>query len=259
MRNKNVPVILSAVGLTALSLSASAQVTLSDGQLQGLDYTTSGNAFNGVFPSAQYVPTGPTTGYADLTSPDGNNGPTWAMVSVPNGYDGVQLGTLASLDAAGAAGQVGFDLSKLTGLGGNSAFWEITLTDPTTGTPFTLVSIGADPDKPGGVPFIGENYYNEGNSMMAYTSPQLGNVQALWSVVEGYTPDGSGTPDLGTWDVQSVGVEIGIWGSTAAGEAQIDSFTLPGTYNAPDAGSTLSLLGICFGALAGLHRRLNRA
>jgi len=252
---KKTTLVLSVAGFTALSLSVSAQVTLSGSQLGGLDYTTSGDSFNGVFPSAQYVATPP--GYADLTTPDGNNAPSWALVSVPNGYDGVQLGTLSSLDTAGAAGEVGFDLSKMTGVNGNSAFWVVTLLDPTTHVPVELISIGADPQKPGGVPLIGENYFNQADSTMAYTSPELGNVQALWSVVEGYTEDGT---KLGTWDVQSVGVEIGIWNTTAAGEAQIDSFTLPGDPGGvPDGASTLSLLGIVFGGLAGLRRRLARA
>jgi len=259
--------IACATGMMSWSCFAS-EITLSGTDLNGsgVTYSTVGSGWNGHVNSAAYVSTGPTTGYANLLTADGPNG-DYATVTVQNGYEGVSLGTLSSLIAAGAAGDVSFNLIGVPIDSGQVPFWQVTLSDPNSGKTITLVTINAAPDEVSSPPLgspkyiLGPNYFNQGDSTQANNSPQLGNVAALWSVVAGYLDDGS---QLGTWNVDSVGVEIGGWYTQAPMDAEIGSFTLPGdntsaANSAPDAASTLPLLGIGLGALAGLRRRLHRA
>jgi MYXO-CTERM domain-containing protein len=67
-----------------------------------------------------------------------------------------------------------------------------------------------------------------------------------------------GTTTFGQLPVYETIVEIGDWNisDSISANADIESITVA---SAPDAASTLPLLAIGFGALAGLRRRLNRA
>jgi hypothetical protein len=272
MNSKNTPLILSVVGLTALSLSASAQVTLSGGQLAPSPGGVTYNAYNqtaggygGNSASAAYDG-GANLSMLNFPGTGGNS--YWASVNVPNGYDGVSLGTLDSFMASGST----FDLKSLSGSYPNevfgsvmiSAYWVVTLNVPGGGT--VTYSSGADgvlgantfdqPPYPGWtaattgasppVPTPQDYYTGSGPYGSLGANQQLNpNDIATWASLAGTE---------GTWTVASVGVEIGNWSEVYPTDAEIDSFTL----GVPDGGSTLSLLGICFGALAGLRRRLAR-
>lgn len=64
-----------------------------------------------------------------------------------------------------------------------------------------------------------------------------------------------GTTTLGNWTVESVGVQIGGYGDySGAMTDDISSITV-GNPSVPDAATTLPLLGVCVGALAGLRRK----
>lgn len=249
----------------AVSVSSASADTISGAELQSLSYTTSGAAFNGNSPTSAYVPSG--GGYANLYTPDGNISTDLAAVSVNNGFNGISLGTLNTFIAAGAAGQVSFDLLSVPIASGQAPFWQITLADPKNSSmTMTFDTINAAPDKSGGQPIIGANYFNLSgySSTMATTSTGQGNIPFLWSTIAStVSEDGS---LLGTWQVSSVGVEIGGWNTTAPLDVEIDSITLPagssgsggGASSIPDATSTLPLLGIGLGALAALRRSLRR-
>jgi hypothetical protein len=267
---KKIAFLASAIGLITLSCSAT-EITLQGSQLQsssGVTYSTSGgvspvgNPQVFVLPTATYQSA--SGGYADLYTPDGTiNGPDVAMVSVKNGFDGVSLGNLNSLLTAGAAGLVSFDLLNMPIYSGQVPFWQVTVIDPNSGTPMTFYTFNATPDKTNATPayITGANYFNmnqsgvNGNGSTSGNNNALGFNNTAWSTIAGDSFDGS---KIGTWAVASVGVALGGTLTTAQEEAQIGGFTLPGLVAAPDATSTLSLLGVCFGAMAGMRRYLHR-
>jgi hypothetical protein len=266
MITKKVPLVLAAVGLTALSWPASAQVTVSGTELQGLTYDAYNQTptYNSTSAYAQYDSGAVDIG--ELYYPGTGGNQYWASVTVPNGYDGVSLGTLNSFIASGST----FDLRSLTGSYANkiygnvmiSAYWNVTLNIPGGGT-VTYSSaadgvLGANTfDQPssgnpggGGVPSPLDYFTGGGPYTSLGPTDQLNpNNTDPWSFVAAAE---------GTWTVASVGVEIGNWSELYNLDADIDSFTLPGTAGVPDSASTLSLLGICFGAMAGLRRRFHR-
>ena len=268
---KKIAFIASAIGLITLSCSAT-EITLQGSQLQpssGVTYSTSGGLSPVGNPPVPVLPTATfqsaSGGYADLYTPDGTaNGLDYAMVSVKNGFDGVSLGNLNSLLTAGAAGLVSFNLLNMPIYSGQVPFWQVTLIDPNSGTPMTFYTFNATPDKVSAAPapsyILGANYFNMNQSGGAGDGSTSGNNDALgynntaWQTIAGNSFDGS---KIGTWAVSSVGVGLGGTKEVAAEEAWIGGFTLPGS-GVPDATSTLPLLGVCFGAMAGVHRYWHR-
>jgi hypothetical protein len=272
MKTKKTAIFLGMAGLVSLSLCASAQVTLSGTQLAGLTYDAYNQTptYNGTSASAAY-----SSGVIDLSAlyfPGTGGNQYWANVTVPNGYDGVSLGTLNNFISSGST----FDLQSLSGsyqnqiFGNNmiSAYWNVTLNIPAIdgGGTVTYSSaadgvLGANtfdqPSSltlPAGVPSPLDYYTGSG----PYTS--LGaNEQINPNNIDTWADLAS---TEGTWTVASVGVEIGNWSEVYSTDANIDSFTLGGDADpggVPDAGSTLPLLGVGFGALACLRWRLYRA
>jgi hypothetical protein len=267
---KKTTFVLAMAGLTALSLSASAQVTLTGTELNDLTYNAYNQTptYNSTSAYAQFD--GGGANLSELYYPGSAADQYWATVTVPNGRDGVSLGTLNSFISSGST----FDLKSLTGmyaLGNDfnqiiSPYWVVTLNIPAIDGGGTVsYSSAADgvlgantfdqltSGNPGtgGEPspldyFTGSGPYNSLGS-----SQQLNaNSIATWASL---------AATEGTWSVASVAVELGNWPEQYSLDAEIDSFNLPGDPSVPDAASTLSLLGICFGAMAGLRRRLNRA
>jgi hypothetical protein len=271
MKSKKIPFILYLAGATTLAFSASAQVTLSGTELApspGVTY----EAYNqspggfGAVPATATFSSG-VVDLSELTYPGTGGLSYWASVTVANGFDGVSLGTLNSFISSGST----FDLHSLTGsfangnFGNNiiSAYWVVTLDDPHGGTAtYTSAADGV----------LGANTFdqltsgNPGGSTTPspldyYTGTGLDGSLAAGQQIN---PNNVDTwADLaateGTWTVASVGVEIGNWSELYPLDADIDSFTLGGSAGVPDTASTLSLLGICFGAMAGMRRRLHRA
>jgi hypothetical protein len=265
MNTKSTTCIASVIAAIFLSWPASAQtVTLTGSQLA----PSSGVAYQvpGAGASAGYVSTG--GGYANLTSPDNVSGGAaqfndTAMVVVNNGFDGISLGTLNNLLAQGAAGHVSFYLSSMTQADSEQAYWNVLLVDPNNSANTLLVNAFSDRTS-GGAGILGANPFNQGvagnSSVDASISLSSGGVLgglftfgSTWSTVAAVSDDGN---TLGKWNVASVSIDVGGWDSSLSENAQISSITLPD--GVPDANSTLPLLGICFGALAGLRRRLHR-
>lgn len=250
---------MSLIVLATLSWSASGQETLTGTELQGLTYANPGG---GPGTHSEYVPG--TPGYANLYSPDnvvsGLPGSAAAAnmfndtgtLLIPNGYLG-SFGNLNNILAQGAAGNVSFDLASMTP-GNESAYWDVVLVDPNNSA-FTI-TINAYSDNK-----LGANPFNSGESVDASTSLTSTGVAGTlfpfgdsWTTVAGLVEDGN---PLGDWNVADLSISVGAWDTGDDQDGHIDAITLPGG-PIPDAASTLSLLGICFGALAGLRLRMRR-
>jgi hypothetical protein len=255
---KSVVFLISLVVFAIGSSSASAE-TFTDSQLSGLNYSAPGPGA-----SAGYIPGVP--GYANLFSPDDQSGGGLATITdigtlnIPNGYLGASsFGNLNNILAQGAAGNVSFDLSSMTSGGATPAnqyaYWDVVLTDPSN--PAFTITINSFSDNQ-----LGKNGFNVGESVDASTTLTSTDVAnslvpfgTSWATVAGLSEDG--TP-LGDWSVADLSISVGGWDSGENQDGHIDAITVPGGDPVPDAASTLTLLGVCFGTLAGLRRHMPR-
>ena len=224
MKTTLIPALAVAL-LTMGASNAGANVTITGSQLSGCTYIVSGAGA-----TSQYVSTG--GGYAYITSPDNVGGGSFAQIEdfasvvVPNGYEGVSLGTLNSLLAQGIANNVIFYNANQGGNNGHFAYWYVLLSNPTN--PSDTLQINADSNE-----MAGTNPFNQGmvsNSSIYATATLPGGTsifpfKSLWSSVVTVVYDGVA---LGNWNVTGVGVAVGGEGSGITSTAQISSFTLPG-------------------------------
>lgn len=248
MNIKNTAFFLTVIFLG--SLSPVAAVTIGGTDLQPAPdfiYATPGPGA-----TAGYVAGSPDL--AVISSPDNVGGSGLAqyndtgLILINNGYLGASFGTLNNILAQGAAGNVSFDLYSMTGAGGNSAYWDLLLTDPNNVS--NTVEVNAFSDNI----LSGTNPFNQGESVDASTSvSQPGSVYgglfafgSTWATVAGVVVDGT---DLGDWNVAQLSIGVGGWDSGATGTAKIDSITLPGGNTVPDVASSALLLGIGLGSL----------
>jgi hypothetical protein len=227
----------AGVVMTGAVSLAQAEVVLTGSLLADLTYN----------PSA--LSSGATAGYsggnAVLTNPDTNGGFfDTSEVLVPNGYDGVSLGTLNTLLSAGTAGNVSFDLLSGTPVnpGNNYAYWDVVLQNPSNSSQ-TIVWNAY------GINATGPNPFNQGLSTNASCNSSGGCVFSAWN------PNVTST--YGTWNVIDVSIGIGGWanpnGTVAA--ATIDSISLPGTLTPLPAALPLFAGGLGLMGLLGWRRK----
>ena len=213
------------------------------------DVTLSGNSdFSGL----TYQPNGPGStaaniaGIITLTNPDNVASFTdTALVLVTNGYLGVSLGTLNTFLAAGAAGDVSFDLLTGTDPKNNLAYWDIDLQNPANLSQTIIWNAFGDNH-------LGANPFNlAGQDSVNVSCSSAGTcVFNTWSNI---------TATYGTWDVTGVSIGIGSQ-NDGAQTATIDSITLPGTRTVSDPTGTpepvtLSLFGAGLLGAAALRSR----
>lgn len=250
---KPISILTVALALLAIgAITARADITIQDLDLQGVDYSSS----TGPSATATYIATSPTTGYAEITSPDNVSGgipqiEDTGLVVVNNGYHGVSLGTLGYLVAQGAAGHVSFNLLSEGGENGLStngqyAYWDVLLTDPNDITNKILINAYSNNQ-------LGANPFNQGvagnSSVDASTSLPGGNGSlfpfgSTWSTVGMVVVD---LNELSAWNVASVSIGVGGWGTGIEGIADIGSVTLPG-----NAVPEPSMWALMFGGMATL-------
>jgi hypothetical protein len=259
MKIKSPAFVICAIAL-AFSWPAGAQVvtfTSANGELSGLSPATPGP-----LTSAAYVPGSP--GYWRLSSPDNVGGGNMsqfndtAMILVNNGYDGASLGTLGSLLAQGAAGNVSFNLLSMTP-GNQYAYWDVLLADPNDPLNTILIANAYSDNQ------VGANPFNQGAPGSSSVDASVGVLDGTtytklwepWTTVENLTPV-AGDPALANWVVNQLSISVGGWNSGDIQVAEISSVTVPGSDPVPDATATLPLLGICLGGLAALRRRPHR-
>jgi hypothetical protein len=216
--------LLSMIGLGGFSWSvAAATTTISGNGLSSLLYLNSYSTG-----SASFVPAaGATPAYAQLYTSDASDA------------DGADA---PAVDAAGTFGtlrqvSMSFSLLPESVLNGNLPYGELWVVLPDSSL--------------GGIIGFGGTALNDSTQMhVIYTSGPTYFGDTLGSILND-TYEGVAYGDM---EVVYAGVEIGLGGSGAE-TADISSITV----TTPDAASTLSLLGVGFGVLAGLRRRLNRA
>ena len=263
--------IIGGIVLASLSWSASAQVTFngSNGELSGLTPTvgsTGGNSlptYNTPNANAWTLVSGDNVGGGGLAQFQDE-----ASILIPNGYGGASLGTLSSLLTQGAAGNVYFDLKSMTPANGSTsspqdqyAYWDVKLTDPDNPSAYVLIANAYSDNTLGKNPFNQGAAGNSSVDVSAYVlngASYVGEAGATWATVAAQTPVG-GDPTLANWNVADLSISVGGWDTGYTQTGVIDSVTVPGTAGVPDGASTLSLLGLGFGAMAGLRRRLHRA
>jgi len=256
MKIKNSAFILSAITLAFLSWPVCGQVvtfTSANGELSGLASATPGSQA-----SVTYVPGSP--GYWTLSVLDNIGGGgisefnDTAMILVNNGYDGASLGTLGSLLAQGAAGNVSFNLLSMTP-GNQSAYWDVLLADPNNLANTILIANACSDNQTGANPFnLGESV---DASVGVLNGSTFKSLWAPWTTVETQTPV-AGDPALANWVVDQLSISVGGWNSGDTQVAEISSVTVPGFTSVPDATSTMTLLGICLGGLGVLRFRYCR-
>ena len=222
---------------------ANATVTLSGSQFSGLTY----EANEAGSTSADVA------GIITLTNPDPNNTfDDTALVLVPNGYDGVSLGTLDSLLSQGAAGNVTFNLLTGTDPGNNLAYWDVLLQNP--GNPAQTIDVNAFGDNQlNSNPFnlAGQQSVNASCDGNATGGVSTGCFFTTWSP--------SVTNFFGTWNVLDVSIGIGGQGDGAQ-TATINSITLPGTPSSVPEPVTISLFGAgLVGAVVMRRRKTSKA
>lgn len=250
MKSNNTALILAAMGLASLSGSAGAQITFNgtDGMLAGL--TGVNNAGSATYSAGAWT----------ISSPDNVGGGGVAQVNdtatvlIPNGYQGANFGTLSTLLAQGAAGNVSFDLASMTpGVNLNYyAYWDVILTDPNNSS-IKINFINAFSDNK-----LGANPFNQGSSANTSGYVLSGTYVSLfesWSIAGALTPVG-GDPSLANWYVSDLGISVGGWDSGVTETGVIDSITVPGgASGVPDGGATLGLLGMALLGISAIQRK----
>jgi hypothetical protein len=247
-----------ATALASLSWLAGAQTvtfTSANNELSGLTPATPGPGASAVYVSG-------SPGYWSISSPDNvtssglNIFNDTAMILVNNGYDGATLGTLSSLLAQGAAGNVSFNLLSMTpGTPNHYAYWDVTLVDPKNPLNTILIANAYGDNN------LNVNYFNQGSSVDASVEVLDGTTYTglwePWTIVTNQNLVGDGL--LGTWDVSQLSISVGGWQTGVLQTGEISSVTVPGFVPVPDGAWTLPLLAFCFGSVAVLRRRFHRA
>lgn len=260
MKTNRPAIITSVIAMISLTWAARAQTvtfTGANGELSGLTAATPGAGA-----TAAYVPSAP--GYWQISSPDNVGGGGLAefndsaMILINNGYGGASLGTLSSLLAQGAAGNVSFNLLSMTP-GTQYAYWDVLLSDPNDPLNKILIANAYSDNQLGANPFnlgaAGSSSVDASVSVLDGTA--FSDLFKPWTSVETNTPV-AGDPALANWNVNQLSISVGGWNSGQTQIAEISSVTVPGADPVPDASATLPLLGICVGGLAVLRRRIQR-
>jgi hypothetical protein len=216
--------LMSLIALGPLSTFADT-ATISGTGLSTLSYNPNDGSDGGI---AEYVAGTPDVAY--LYTPDSSVSGDSPAVKVKAGNVGFSLGTLNTFFA---------DYALESGSGGLPYFLTY-LNAPNGGYVGVISFAGPDFDASSQIHVI---YYNASSSG-TYWGDTLSQLDSI--SYEGTT--------FGQLPVYETIVEIGDGGSGPE-TANIESITV----STPDVASTMSLLGIGFGALVGLRRRLNRA
>jgi len=233
---------IAAMSVGALMVpAANATITYTGAALGDLIPYDPGPGATSVFNGTSWI----------LTSPDNVSGSgqfnDTAEILVTNGYLGASLGTLNSLLAAGAAGQVSFNLSQVDVATSNQsqtyAYWDVFLSNPSN--PTQTIEWNAYGDN-----FLGANPFNQGvpgNSSVDASCSSAGTcVFGPWSP--------SVTSTYGTWNVMSVSIGVGGWNLGPASQ-EIDSVTVPGISTAVPEPASLVLLAAGLAGLGLIRRR----
>jgi hypothetical protein len=231
MKTKNTALLISLLALGSLSASAQT-VTFSGSELSDLRYK----------PDASYV--AGTPDLAVLSTPDAGEAgvsPTVYVNAITGNAPGfTSLGTLSTLSAS-------YDLYSGSLPDGTTPYFSTYVIDPITSGYIDILSLAGTPLN--GSSTIHVVYANDPGALTSatYWGDTLSELDS--------TAYGSTT--FGQMTVYEVGVEIGDWNisDSDSATANIDSITV--SNGVPDP-STLPLVGIGLGVLAGLRRRLNR-